>query len=426
MIAGHTMPLFKFITLALFLSCFVYGAKISYGTWEKGKTFSDYLELNQIPREIMASISEEDKKFLADIQSSFSYYELKDEKGMLLQALIPISKVMQIHLFKKNSGNAYGFDIIPIMYKSHTYYANVTIKENPYTDTLAVTNQSKVAERLSRALKGVVDTKKLSKGDELAFIYTQKSRLDKRYLMPNIKVVRVKTEDKEQLIYVDGEGYGYEGIEETKTGDVLGKKRVNYTRDVTTGSKGDWFGMPLRHVRVTSHFSYRRWHPILRRYRPHHGTDFGARRGTPLLAVNHGKVIFAGWMRGYGKVVKIRHERGYVSLYAHQSRIRVKRGQYVKRGQIIGYVGSTGRSTGPHLHLGLSRYGKWVNPMKVLRRKAPIVSVKKWFSRDERIVLKKGRENREKLEAYLKNDMPSYIWSETTSESVKRYDKVMR
>jgi murein DD-endopeptidase MepM/ murein hydrolase activator NlpD len=128
--------------------------------------------------------------------------------------------------------------------------------------------------------------------------------------------------------------------------------------------------MPLRHVRITSHFSHRRYHPILKRYRPHHGTDFGARRGTPLLAVNSGKVSFAGRMGGYGKVVKIKHGSGYESLYAHQSRIRVKRGQRVKKGQIIGYVGSTGRSTGPHLHFGLMRYGKWVNPMKVLRKKS--------------------------------------------------------
>ena len=412
----------KYIIVFVLIVTFTFGMKVTHETWEKGKTFSDYLESNDISTELLKSISKEDQKFLSEIHSNYKYYELKDDTGTLVQSLIPISEEMQIHLFKKHSNSGYGFDIIPIVYKNDEYYAKVIIEDNPYTDTLNTINQPKVAERLSWALKGVVDARKLHKGDEIAFVYTQRTRLGKIYHMPDIKVAKVKMGKTEQFIYVDEDGYGYEATGDADGDTVMGKKKVTYSRKVKVASRGSWFGMPLRRIRVTSAFSYRRWHPILHRYRPHHGTDFGARRGTPLLAVNSGKVIFAGRMGGYGKVVKIRHRSGYVSLYAHQSRIRARKGQRVKRGQIIGYVGSTGRSTGPHLHLGLSRYGKWVNPMKVLRRKAPRISLNKKFIKYEKVVFKDAKENREKLVRLLENDAPSYIWNSTEDQNVTLKD----
>jgi murein DD-endopeptidase MepM/ murein hydrolase activator NlpD len=188
--------------------------------------------------------------------------------------------------------------------------------------------------------------------------------------------------------------------------------------------------MPLRHARLTSHFSHRRYHPILKRYRPHHGTDFGAKKGTPLLAVNVGKVSFAGRMGGYGKVVKIKHPGGYESLYAHQSRTRVKRGQKVKKGQIIGYVGSTGRSTGPHLHFGMKKNGRWINPMKVLRKKSIKTSVMKKFTKYEdvktikykKVVIKNAKENKEKLLNYLKQEAKIFVWDANTQTSMRVED----
>jgi murein DD-endopeptidase MepM/ murein hydrolase activator NlpD len=392
--------------------------KVQYQQWEKGRTFSDYLDERNISHDLLQSISEEDKKFLLEIRTGFKYYELVDNDGKLDQALIPISEEMQIHLFRKQHDGAYGFDIIPIVYKDHEYFGKIEISTNPYTDVIKATNYPKVAKRLAMALDGVVNTKKLHKGDEVSFLYEQKTRLGEVYAMPKIKMAKVRMGKKEQFIYVDEDGYGYAEVGKKVAYTVTGKKKVVYTRRVKSG-KGSRFGMPLRHARITSSFSYRRWHPILKRYRPHHGTDFGARRGTPLLAVNDGKVIFAGWMGGYGRVVKIKHAGGYVSLYAHQSRIRVKRGQHVKKGQIIGYVGSSGRSTGPHLHFGLMKNGRWINPMRVLRKKSVSGStVLKKFTKYEKVKttkykkveIKGAEEKRKKLEAYLVNDLPSYIW----------------
>ena len=109
----------------------------------------------------------------------------------------------------------------------------------------------------------------------------------------------------------------------------------------------------------------RRYHPILRYSRMHAGVDFAAPSGTPIYAVTDGRVTFAGWHGGHGKYVRLQHAGNLGSGYGHMSRIAVKDGQSVRRGQIIGYVGSTGLSTGPHLHYELYRGGATVNPMSV-------------------------------------------------------------
>lgn len=116
--------------------------------------------------------------------------------------------------------------------------------------------------------------------------------------------------------------------------------------------------------RKTSGYGMRR-HPILRYKRMHSGLDFGGGYGAPIYAVTDGKVTFAGRKGGYGKFVKIKHSGGLASGYAHMSRIAVSNGRNVRKGQIIGYIGSTGLSTGPHLHYELYRNGRTINPNSV-------------------------------------------------------------
>lgn len=117
---------------------------------------------------------------------------------------------------------------------------------------------------------------------------------------------------------------------------------------------------PLRGP-VTSRFGFRR-HPLFRRHLFHTGVDISAPRGTPVPAAHAGKVLFAGWYGGYGKLVILDHGDGVSTLYGHLSRISVKPGQTVSRKQVIGYVGSTGYSTGPHLHYEIRLNGRPVNP----------------------------------------------------------------
>lgn len=117
---------------------------------------------------------------------------------------------------------------------------------------------------------------------------------------------------------------------------------------------------------VTSPFGGR-MHPILGRIINHHGIDFGAAMGTPIYAPDNGEVIYAGWYGGYGKVVIIDHGGDLTTLYGHTSSFVVDAGSRVRKGQVIAYVGSTGMSTGPHLHFEVRRNGSAVNPMAFLR-----------------------------------------------------------
>jgi murein DD-endopeptidase MepM/ murein hydrolase activator NlpD len=124
---------------------------------------------------------------------------------------------------------------------------------------------------------------------------------------------------------------------------------------------------PLKVIRITSRFSTARLHPIYKVVRPHLGVDYAAPTGTPVQAVGSGTVTSAGWTTGGGgNTIVIRHSNGYETRYLHLSKILVKRGARVGQGDIIGHVGSTGASTGPHLDFRVYRSGKAIDPTKVV------------------------------------------------------------
>jgi murein DD-endopeptidase MepM/ murein hydrolase activator NlpD len=131
---------------------------------------------------------------------------------------------------------------------------------------------------------------------------------------------------------------------------------------------GGWLRTPLRYDHVSSPFDLRRMHPLLRRILPHTGIDYAAGIGTPVWAAADGEVTFVGPRGANGNLVILRHEGGYETFYAHLSRFAsgLACGQRVRQRQIIGYVGSTGRSTGPHLHFALKRNGTFIDPAREL------------------------------------------------------------
>lgn len=130
---------------------------------------------------------------------------------------------------------------------------------------------------------------------------------------------------------------------------------------------------PINNAKITSSFSGRRKHPVLGFTRAHKGLDFRASTGTPIPAAGAGRVVARGYNRGHGNFIKLRHNGSYETLYAHMSRFAkgVVVGTTVRQGQTVGYVGSTGLSTGPHLHYEIIKNGKHVNPMTV---KLPAIS----------------------------------------------------
>jgi murein DD-endopeptidase MepM/ murein hydrolase activator NlpD len=129
--------------------------------------------------------------------------------------------------------------------------------------------------------------------------------------------------------------------------------------------RGAFLRSPLEFSEVSSGFSKRRFHPILRVSRPHNGTDFAAVTGTPVRTVADGVVVAAGYNGGHGYYVEIQHDDEWATSYSHLSRVGVRRGQKVRQGDFIGKVGSTGLATGPHLHYQMWRRGAFVDAMRV-------------------------------------------------------------
>jgi murein DD-endopeptidase MepM/ murein hydrolase activator NlpD len=174
--------------------------------------------------------------------------------------------------------------------------------------------------------------------------------------------------------YVDGERIG--------TGDILAAEFINNNKQYRVVRYEDQNGnidyldeegrsrrkmfirTPLNFTRISSKFTNKRWHPVLKRWRSHKGVDYAAPTGTPVWATGDGQVHIIGRERGYGKVIYIKHGK-YVTVYGHLNGFKrgLKKGDRVKQGQVIGYVGQTGLATGPHLHYEFRIHGKHVNPL---------------------------------------------------------------
>lgn len=200
-------------------------------------------------------------------------------------------------------------------------------------------------------------THEIRPGDRYRLVYEREARPDGTARSRRILAAEVENEGRlHPAIYFEAsdDTHGYYDPE----GNALRKAFRRY---------------PLDYVRITSAFSWRRYHPILGIYRAHLGTDFGASRGTPVRAAGDGRVAFAGDDGGYGNVVKLRHPGGYETRYAHLSRFAdgIRSGARVEQGEIIAYVGASGLATAPHLHYELRRDGQALNPRRVELPGAP-------------------------------------------------------
>jgi murein DD-endopeptidase MepM/ murein hydrolase activator NlpD len=192
----------------------------------------------------------------------------------------------------------------------------------------------------------------MQKGDYIALEYSQKAYLGKPFGMPDLKAA---------MVQIDGTSYFR--FKNPKDDKYYDEKGTGFT-------KSYFFQVPLSFTKISSEFTNKRWHPVLKRYRAHLGTDFSAPVGRTIFAAADGKIEFLGIKGGYGKTTIINHHNGYKTLYAHQSDFakNVKQGKAVTKGELIGYVGNTGLSSGPHLHLGLYKNGVAINPMTVLNK----------------------------------------------------------
>lgn len=148
--------------------------------------------------------------------------------------------------------------------------------------------------------------------------------------------------------------------------DVAADGTVRYFDEKGQMPTKSFLRYPVQFTRISSVFTHARFHPVLKVARPHNGVDFAAPIGTPVRTVGDGVVLFAGWNKTGGNMVKIAHDSRYTTEYMHLSKItgHLKKGSRVTRGSVIGALGSTGLSSGPHLHFGLFDKGTYVDPMK--------------------------------------------------------------
>ena len=208
---------------------------------------------------------------------------------------------------------------------------------------------------LAMVLSGIygwsIDFFDLKKDDEFRVVYEQEYVDDKA--LDNFHVLAAAFRHQDSTYYA---------IPFTQDGEEL------YYNEQGNSLEGAFLKAPLDFYRISSRFSNARFHPVLKRYRAHHGVDYAAPAGTPVYAVGNGKVIAKAYQRnGGGNYIKIRHNRTYVTTYMHLSRFAkgIQVGSTVKQKQVIGYVGSTGLSTGPHLDFRVHENGKPINPLTI-------------------------------------------------------------
>lgn len=172
-----------------------------------------------------------------------------------------------------------------------------------------------------------------------------------------------KSEPIIDMIRLTNRGKSYEYYRYVSEGD-----KVSYFDPEGRSSLKAFFMTPLQYKRISSHFTLTRLHPIHKVVRPHQGVDYAAPSGTPVSTVADGTVVFCGWNGGYGKLVTIKHDETYTTMYAHLSKFAsgISKGSKVRQGDLIGYVGATGTATGPHLDFRMKKHGKFIDPLPEL------------------------------------------------------------
>jgi murein DD-endopeptidase MepM/ murein hydrolase activator NlpD len=208
-----------------------------------------------------------------------------------------------------------------------------------------------LTNRLADIYQWTIDFFRIQKGDQFKVIFKEKYINDSIY-------AGIERIDAALFIHQDKPYYAFEFVVDSTT------NRTEYFDENAKTLRRFFLKAPVQYSRISSRYSPRRFHPVQRRWKAHKGTDYAAPRGTPIWATANGVVINSGYTRGNGNYVKIKHTNKYTTQYLHMSKRAVKVGERVKQGEIIGYVGSTGLATGPHVCYRFWVYGKQVDPYK--------------------------------------------------------------
>ncbi len=293
------------------------------------------------------------QKKLANIYSgrklSLIIKKLEDGNNTLVNFIYPINNTTSVEIRKSQDKFIIKENILQL-YKKEVVIKNV-IKNNLYNSAVESGIEPNIIVEFARVFGFEVDFQRdIRKGDWFEILY-EKFEDDNNKVRDTGKIIYAS-------MYVNGEeinlyNFKYNNVEEYY--DIKGK---SITKSLMK--------TPINGARLSSSFGMRK-HPILGYNKMHRGTDFAAPSGTPIMASGSGTVTRARWCGGGGNCVKIKHNSTYETIYAHMKAFAkgIKEGRKVKQGQIIGYVGSTGLSTGPHLHYEVIVNGKKVNSQKL-------------------------------------------------------------
>jgi murein DD-endopeptidase MepM/ murein hydrolase activator NlpD len=340
--------------------------------WRKGTTFLSFLRNHGISQKVYYDLDSDDKELLAEIRAGQSYTIKKGKRGTTI--LIPVTDELQVKVVKRSKKRS-KISFEPIPFEVLKGSIHLTVKKSIFKELYKKTHSRGLIKSLKRAYSNK-NLNKMKKGDTLTIFYEQKRRKGKATSNPKILASLITINKKRFYSYLADDGKYY---------DSLGKEYRTVKKSFAP------YQRPVSRCRVSSSFTHRRFHPILKRYKAHLGVDYAARTGTPIKATAKGRILSIGRKGGYGKCITIQHSNGLKSLYAHMSRFKkgLKAGSRVSQGTVIGYVGSTGRSTGPHLHFGMYKNGRAINPAKYVRFRKTETIVKRLKGKDYRKLRRK-------------------------------------
>lgn len=322
-------------------------ASVEEVEWVKNETFLKFLDRQKLPTSLYWDLDYHDKELATEIREGQKYQILWNDDNQIEQVLIPINgSDLQIHIYKDLEGK-YVLIYSPISYDTQTRVLRLKIENSAYQDVENATGSTPVARAMLNAFAGSVDFRAMQKGDEVLLLYERKERMGQRFGDIVLKMATIEVNKKAYKVFFYKDSYF----------DTSGKEMESFLL-IT----------PVKFTRISSYFTRARYHPILKKYRAHLGVDYAAPHGTPVKSAGSGVISFVGTKTGYGKTVIVRHGSGYSTLYAHLSRFAsIRSGQKVAQGQLIAYVGSSGLSTGAHLHFGLYLNNKAINPFSMVK-----------------------------------------------------------
>tara|TARA_Y100000591_G_scaffold280565_1_gene259870 strand:- start:15 stop:1313 length:1299 start_codon:yes stop_codon:yes gene_type:complete len=311
------------------------------------------LNINKKERnKILSSIKKQKSLKVLRINQKFLFKLDNLSSDKVTEFKIETDKKNEILFTKSPNNETFNSRVIKKNFKKKLVYKETLISTSLYNDALQIGISPNIIIEFARLYGFQIDFQRdIWKNDSFQIIYEEFISEDKKIVdTGNILFANLNLQNTDYQLYK----YEYD------------KDSIDYFDENGKSVKKTLMKTPINGARLSSSYGKRK-HPILGYTKMHLGTDFAAPKGTPIMASGDGKVIKAGWCGGGGNCVKIKHNTTYQTVYAHMSKFGrgIKKGARVKQGQIIGYVGSTGLSTGPHLHYEVIENGKKINSQKL-------------------------------------------------------------